>query len=341
MAILIPSYEPNERLLHLIAELQERTHERIIIVDDGSGEKYSTLFRLAKDSGCIVLTHVTNQGKGRALKTGFSYLREQGDLSGVVCADSDGQHQADDIVRVAEAIQQYPGHLILGSRAFTGTIPLRSRLGNRLTQRLFSFATGVTIRDTQTGLRGIPSTMLDWLCHIPGNRFEYEMNMLVQAYEDRIPIHEVYIETIYMENNRSSHFRPIRDSARVYWPFLKFGSSAITAAILDTVMLLYLQYITSNLFVSVIAARILSSVYNFMMNRHFVFARGTDTAVRQSFSRYAALAVLILCLNYGFIYVYYERLGIPLLVAKLMTEASLLIFSYWMQRKYVFRAQQH
>lgn len=245
MTILIPSYEPDERLISLIHHLKEVSDDSILVVDDGSGEEYRGIFDSAKQAGCTVLTHKMNQGKGCALKTGFDYVRQQGGSDGVVCADSDGQHLPEDILRLTKVVREHRNHIVLGSRQFTGKVPLRSRIGNSATRLVYSLATGKPIQDTQTGLRGYSSEMLDWLCQIPGNRFEYEMNMLLEAPHVGYDLVEVPIDTIYLDDNKSSHFRPLADSARVYFPFLKFCASSGFAAILDFILLFLLQGMTS------------------------------------------------------------------------------------------------
>ncbi|MHA6481773.1 GtrA family protein [Paenibacillus sp. strain BS8-2] len=344
MTILIPSYEPDERLIALIHRLKEVSADDILIVDDGSGEAYRGIFETAEHAGCTVLTHRINQGKGSALKTGFDYVRQQSsrDDAGIVCADSDGQHLPGDILRVAAAVRERSSRIVLGSRQFTGNVPLRSRFGNSATRMVYSMATGQPIQDTQTGLRGYSADMLDWLCALPGDRFEYEMNMLLEAPKAGYLLVEVPIDTIYLDENKSSHFRPLIDSARIYWPFVKFCASSGLAAVLDFALLLILQWATSNLLLSVIGARICSSIINYGINRRFVFRGGKEdglsgsTTIRRSMSRYYLLAVIILALNYGILHLFHIELGVSLVIAKLATESSLFALSFWAQRRFVY-----
>ncbi|MDI4644555.1 bifunctional glycosyltransferase family 2/GtrA family protein [Cohnella hashimotonis] len=335
MTILIPSYEPDERLLGLIHDLKKVTDTPILIVDDGSGDKYNGIFQSAREAGCTVLTHEDNKGKGKALKTGFDFIKRTGDTEGVVCADSDGQHLPHDIMRIAQKVRTHRRHIVLGSRRFTGKVPLRSRFGNSATRLIYAFATGAPIQDTQTGLRGYSTDMLDWLCRVPGERFEYEMNMLLASKPAGYATVEVPIDTVYLDDNKSSHFRPLADSARIYFPFLKFGASSVLSAALDFTLLFLLQWITSNLLVAVVGARIFSSAFNYAMNRKFVFG-GKRTGVRRSLPRYYALAVIILIFNYALLYSLHETIGFPLFASKLLTEGLLFLFSYWWQRRYVY-----
>ncbi|SFT23635.1 bifunctional glycosyltransferase family 2/GtrA family protein [Paenibacillus sp. BC26] len=337
MTILIPSYEPDDRLIALIHDLREATDDSILVVDDGSGEDYRDIFDTVKDAGCTVLTHPTNQGKGLALKTGFDYVRRQGHEDEVICADSDGQHLPDDILKIKKALHEYPNHIVLGCRRFTGKVPLRSRLGNSATRMVYSLTTGTPLTDTQTGLRGYSSNMLDWLCQLPGDRFEYEMNMLLEAPNAGYCFKEVPIDTVYLDDNKSSHFRPIIDSAKVYFPFMKFCASSGFAAIMDFVLLLlFLHWTNANLLVSVIGARFFSSVMNFMVNRGLIFGKRKEVSLRKALPLYYALVLIVVLLNYGLMHLLNEIMGVHLVAAKFITEASLFLFSYWAQRKFIY-----
>ncbi|MBW4083853.1 bifunctional glycosyltransferase family 2/GtrA family protein [Paenibacillus sp. S150] len=337
MTILIPAYEPDERLLELIVQLHNYRLEPIVLVDDGSGPAYRGVFDMAEAFGCTVLTHEVNLGKGRALKTGLRHIREAGLPGDVVCADSDGQHLPHDIRRIVEALQKQaaPG-IVLGSRRFTGAVPLRSRFGNSVTRTVFSLTTGTKIYDTQTGLRGFSLPMLDWLCQIPGERFEYEMNMLLAAHREGYTITEEYIDTVYLDDNKSSHFRPLADSFRIYLPILMFSTSSLLSALLDFTLLFLFQSLSHNLFLSVVAARLCSSVFNYSLNRRYVFTGGKRSSLQKSLPKYFALVILVLLFNYGLLYFYNEKLIIPLAAAKLLTEASIFLFSYWVQRRFVY-----
>lgn len=336
MTILIPAYEPDERLLILIEKLKARCSFNIIVIDDGSGDSYTTLFEKARENGCVVLTHSINKGKGNALKTGFRYLKQSGEQDGVVCADCDGQHQVEDILKIANSISKYSNKIIIGCRRFTGKVPIRSRFGNSVTRIIYTAATGNRLLDTQTGLRGYPSSMFDWLCGISGERFEYEMNVLLAASQASYQLQEVNIETIYRDNNKSSHFRVIVDSFRVYLPFLKFGATAIISAILDMALLLIISFASSNLFLAAVGARLCSSIFNYTMNKTFVFQKPGVNSMHKSLPKYFLLAIIVFSMNYTLLYTLNKGLLIPLFFAKLFTEAIVFIFSYWSQRKFVF-----
>lgn len=322
-------------MLNLISSLKMKTSDDIVVVDDGSGPDYEHVFSAAEQLGCIVLHHPLNLGKGAALKTGFNYIETHGEQEGVVCADCDGQHTVADIMNVAAVTKTWNTHIVLGTREFVGQVPWRSRLGNTITRSIFAFATGCRIDDTQTGLRGYPAWLLGWLGRVPGSRFEYELNILIDAGRDGYPICQLPIATVYDMNNRSSHFHPVIDSIRVYLPIIKFSGSSILSAVIDFIMVLLLQAKTGNLLFSVVGARACSSFFNYTCNKHFVFNRNSNKDTH-SWLRYYSLVLAILGCNYLLLSALVNFLGIPLAAAKLITEMILFTASYWAQKKFVF-----
>lgn len=336
MIVVIPAYEPDGRLIELQERLAQFQINEIIIVDDGSGEKYRPIFKTLALKGCTVLHHAVNQGKGVALKTAFRELQARQYDGVIVCADCDGQHAPHDIIAVAAAVQQQQ-QIVLGTRVFAGNVPLRSRFGNMLTAAVYRYTTGINIKDTQTGLRAYPAQLLPWLCSIKGDRFQYEMNMLMEAAESGIAITEVDIATIYLEQNKSSHFRPVLDSLLVYMPILKFAASSIASFLVDFVLLLLLYAMTGQLLLSVVAARIVSSLCNYVINRQLVFTNGKASSPYASAWKYYCLVLIVLLCNYSLLYLLTNLLLMPLVPAKLLTEIMLFLLSYWAQHRHIFR----
>lgn len=207
-AVVIPAYKPDESLLDLLRALRERAFiARIVVVDDGSGPEYEPIFAQVS-ALCSLERHAQNRGKGAAIRTGLKTLSGYN----VVTADCDGQHTPSDIEKIARAID---GALVMGVRR-KREMPLRSKMGNTLTCLTFALVTHRWISDTQTGLRGIPQSYVGVCQDLEGDRYEYEMNMLLDACHRGLPIREVEIETVYIDNNRGSHFHTLRDGKRVY-----------------------------------------------------------------------------------------------------------------------------
>ena len=215
---VIPSLNPDARLIKLIKELIEEKFKKIIIVDDGSEDK--TIFnKLKENKEVIVLTHDENKGKGAALKTAFTFYKDNliEEYKGLVCLDSDGQHLVSDAIKVGK-IMVNNNKYVLGTRLFnTKETPLRNKTGNRITSKVFYRFFGVYLKDTQTGLRAIPNRLIDLMINVDGERFEYEMNVLIDLVRNGEKILEEDIKTVYLYNsNKKSNFRVVSDSWKIY-----------------------------------------------------------------------------------------------------------------------------
>ena len=346
--VVIPAYEPDEKLIGLVEKLNQASLAPIIIVDDGSDQiVYGSIFEKVSDLGATVLTHAVNMGKGRGLKTAFNHcINEYDGLVGVVTADSDGQHRAEDIKKCKDALLKDPHALILGVRDFNRDgIPARSVFGNKTTSRVLKLLTGISISDTQTGLRGINVDFMKELLTENGERFEFETNMLLLAKDNGIEIKEVPIETIYLEDNRSSHFNPIKDSFKIYVVFFKFLMSSLSSSVVDMVLFSIFCAITRRrvkpfdyIMISTIAARIISAVYNFLINYKVVFhGKGSKAAAAV---KYAVLAVVIMLLS-GTLVSAGHRLFPSLIevAVKIPVDCLLFVLSFYIQREIVYKKQ--
>ncbi len=347
MIVLIPAYQPDEQLVMLTERLVNNTNYHIVVVNDGSAPEKDAVFAKLP-AAVVLLKHEKNSGKGRAMKTGMAYIYEHfPETEGVVIVDADGQHLLPDIQRVCEEQAEHPDAIILGSRQFTGKVPLRSLVGNTITRYVFALASGVMVHDTQTGLRAFSVKRIPELLALKGERYEYEMYMLLGAAEQHIPMREVYIDTVYLdEENSSSHFNPLKDSLRIYGSIIKFTASSIIGFLVDYVLVLLLAALFGNvgleqklvLLFSAVIARVVSSLCNFLINRRIVFK--SDESIVNTAVKYYAVAVLILALNYLLLNLFNIVLSVPLAVAKLIVEALLFALSLALQRFFVFKAKK-
>lgn len=334
MIVVIPAYEPDEKLLHVVDDLRRDTAYAIVVVDDGSSAAAQPVFAALPET-VTLLRHAENRGKGRALKTAYEYIAAHfPQTEGVVTVDADGQHLPADVMRVSEEWADHPEALVLGSRRFTGNVPWRSRTGNAITRAVFRLSTGVAVFDTQTGLRAFAVSRIPMMLEMRGERYEYEINVLLYATRQRIPIREVTIETVYIADNASSHFHPLRDSWRIYKMILLFVASSLLSALVDYVLVLAFSAVfamqAQGLLLSVVLARVISSFLNYMLNRRFVFGDRS----RRSVLRYYLVAAGILLANYGLLSALSAVL--PLAFAKLLVELALYPLSFYLQRRFVF-----
>lgn len=349
--VLIPAYEPGPALQNTAVALTEAGYI-VVVIDDGSGSRYQEVFdRL---DGVHLLQHAKNQGKGAALKTGYRYIQRRYPDAVVVTADADGQHAIKDIAELAKLAQttekdtvtraEQAPKLWLGSRVFDGEdVPLRSRFGNVMTRNVFALATRQWVNDTQTGLRAFHAQLIDFMLSVPGSRFEYETNVLLASTGAGVQIIEQPIKTIYENNNDSSHFNPLKDSLAIYTEIIKFTASSLSAFLIDYGMFLLLITLTSgwSLVVSVtfsnILARLTSAGVNFTVNKQLIFKR--QGSVVKQLAQYSALAGGILVGNTLLLTKLVDWLGAAPYIAKLISEITFFIISYYVQKKFIFKKQ--
>ncbi len=345
-AVLIPAYNPDEKLPALLDELGAR-FGRILVVNDGSTSG-TEVFDVVRAKGIPVVVHDVNRGKGAALKTGFGRILEMWpDCRTVVTADADGQHRPVDIERVAEASLAHPGGLTLGVRAFTGHVPLRSRFGNWWTRQFFWIMTRLRIRDTQTGLRGIPTRLIPRILTLEGERYEYEMRMLVDARNhDELPF-QVPIETVYITGNASSHFNPLVDSLLIYGALIRFCISSILGFVVDNAIFTAVLFCgirwagwrrAEAMLAAIVVARAVSATVNYICNRKLVFR--SNVSKRKSFFKYWILVLAIMASGYlgtALLSRVLDASGFAITALKILVETVLFCVSYNVQKKWIFK----
>ena len=219
LAIILPSLDPDNKFDGVVKGLVEAGFAHIVIVDAGSDAQPPAHFEKAEQYPCCrVLHHGVNKGKGRALKTAFRcVLDELPDAEGVITIDGDGQHLLEDIIACGEKMLALGRSVVLGCRDFDAPgVPPRSVTGNKTTSRMFKLFYGITLSDTQTGLRAIPRQYLEGFCAMEGERFEYETNMLLRMHRQGIPFVEQAIATVYDPEDYSSHYNAVKDSWRIF-----------------------------------------------------------------------------------------------------------------------------
>lgn len=341
--ILIPAYNPDGEFVRIVEELSSSGF-RVIAVNDGSS-KGAEFFEAARPRLAKLLVHERNRGKGAALKTGFAWIYENmPDADAVVTADADGQHRPDDVRRVAEAALLHPGALVIGARAFTGNVPLRSRFGNWWSRWTFFILTRVMVHDTQTGLRGIPRKFLPRMLEIKGDRYGYEMRMLADArYYDEPPV-QVPIETVYLADNASSHFHPVRDAIKTQWALFSYCVSSITAFLVDNGVYALCMWFFSRtdyrqnieVLVSIVCARLVSSNLNYVCNRVLVF---NSRASWKSYFEYWGLVVVIAAASWAGTAWLSSLAGVQgawTTIVKIVVETVLFAASYLLQKHFIF-----
>jgi len=357
--IIVPSYNPDEKLIDVVNGLVNRGFDDILVVDDGSDNNHKEPFKIVKEiKGVTLLVHEVNKGKGRALKTAFEYfLANRRGYSGVITVDGDNQHKAEDVERCLDLMNR-EDVLVLGVRDFSkDDIPARSKFGNNLTSGIFKTFCHLKITDTQTGLRAIPTRFIKPLLEVSGERYEYETNMLLAMKSLEIPFKELSIQTVYIDDNESSHFNPIKDSIKIYKVIFayffrskafKYTLSSITSWMIDNILfnlisflLLGILVVDARILIATATARICSSIYNYLVNKNLVF-NSKNNGIK-TFVRYYILWLIILCCSFVIVDVFVRILNLNSFftgLCKIIVDLCLFLASYQVQKQWVFKKEE-
>lgn len=354
VCVIVPAYNPDKKLFLKFANELVKEFSKIIVINDGSKKECDETFEEIAELGNIkIVKHGVNLGKGRALKTAFNeVINNYSDCIGAVCADCDGQHCVEDIIKCYEALKQNKNNYILGARDFNQhDVPAKSRYGNKITRNIFKLFIGIKIQDTQTGLRALGIDLMKKFMKVNGERYEFETNVLIECKDECIDITEVPIKTIYIEKNQTSHFNPIKDSICIYKLFAKYILSAISSFLID-IVLFYFFYkwlnnwniikevtvfgkwnIINNIIVATIAARIISSLYNFRINGKMVFKSRNKKSLR----RYIALVIIQMFMSAFAVNFICAITALPDLLVKVIVDLIIFVINFVVQREFVFK----
>ncbi len=331
--VLIPAYEPDAQLVPLTKRLKDAGFT-VVVVDDGSGGKYADIFAATQENAWVV-THEHNRGKGAALKTGMVYIRDcLKDAENFITCDADGQHQVEDVIRVWE--QLHAGHdFVLTMRKLRKDIPLRSRVGNSMSRVVYALLTKRYLSDNQSGLRGFSCSHIDWLLEVEKDNYDYEMNMLYYASKKGITITTIAIEAIYIDNNASSHFNPIKDTVRIYKSLFSLARGLFIGLLATELWLLVATLLFSHdhwynyLHFVVPGAGILSYGVNLLVNKWFVF-RGIRCRDHLTLLIHQVIAYFMY--TFGCVLLYLAFPHIPLWVAFNLVFLVCLPLRYWLYK---------
>lgn len=346
MLIVIPAYNPPQNLALYVKSLVDAGFNDILVVNDGSREEFDNIFgSLNNLQQCKIINHNVNLGKGKALKTAFDYFLSENKYDGIITVDCDGQHTVEDVVKVQNAMKIHNDKLILGCRDFNSdNVPNKSKYGNKITNFVFRLLYGRRFSDTQTGLRGFSKEQIAEFINISGDRFEYETNMLIYCCRNKIKIHEVFIKTVYYNDNSETHFRPVVDSLKIYFliikSFLKYSISSILSFLIDIGLFNLFLWVISNKFadykilIATVLARVFSSAFNYIVNRKFVFKN--KNSVIKSAVKYYLLCVLQMLSSAILVTDSFKIFDRNVTIIKIIIDTLLFIISYQIQQYWVF-----
>ena len=337
--LIIPAYEPGISLIKLVERLREMGAFEIYVVNDGSSPDKKNIFDQIKGrAGVTIIEHAINLGKGIALKSAFNrILLNHPNTVGAVTVDADGQHLPEDVEQVASELLANQESLVLGARGFSGKVPLRSAFGNKMTGVVFHFLIGKCLSDTQTGLRGIPRSFMRQLLSLSTARYEFELDMLILAVRNGVPIIEVPIQTIYEEGNKSSHFNPFLDSFRIYFVFLRFTLNSLLSFAVDWVVFSTAYFFTREVFLSVALGRLSAAPVSFAVSRAFVFKSNKD--IKKTLLDLSLLWGALYLISYALTMFFYQVFHFNVYTSRLVVDSTLFVFNFAIQRVLIFGAE--
>ena len=347
--ILIPALDPPEIFLSYIDELIQVGFKDILVVDDGSHQK-KIFEKIGSLPQVTVLTHPKNYGKGRALRTGLAYYKDHysyDEYCGVITADSDGQHLVDDVLKISKSLAKREDKMILGVRDFDqSNVPSKSRIGNKLTSLGFRVLIGLSVSDTQTGLRGIPNSLIDLSLSIPGDRFQYETAVLIETGKVS-GFEEIKIRTVYYDENKGTHFNPVKDSIQIFnlllGTFFRYIFVSLSSFVVDILVFalgtkLLFPALSVRIPLSTAFARTISGAYNYAMNRKIVFK--SDRSVVSSGFSYLMLCIIQCAVSAGLVTAICYLLPLDEVPVKAVVDTCLFFVNYKIQKNYIFKNKE-
>lgn len=341
--ILIPCYNPNEKIMSLFIEKLGNKFQNIVFINDGCSKEHDVFFKKIENKYPL-LKHYNNFGKGRGIKNGLNFILNQyPNCKAIITADCDGQHSVEDITKIYKETCIHQESLILGVRDFNQkNVPFKSRYGNKITRNIFKLFVGLSISDTQTGLRGMSRNIAKEFLTTNGERYEYETNVLIACKSQDIPIIEVPIETIYIENNRTSHFNPIKDSILIYKLFIKYILVSFSSFIVDILLfslflfLFHKMTILKPIVLATLLARLFSSFYNYCINAKLIFKKMNKASI----IKYFLLVFIQMWVSAFTVSFLAKYISINIIAIKIIIDSIIFIINFVIQREFVFNKNE-
>jgi glycosyltransferase involved in cell wall biosynthesis len=208
--VLVPAYNAATYLPELIKRCRENIGDSyLLFINDGSTD--DTLAILKREDVNYVSFH-ENRGKGAALKAGFDYALGHG-FEAVLTLDADLQHLPEEVPRFLAVNDGR--HLVIGTRSIeVGKMPLARWLVNNVTSMIISVFSSQRVRDSQSGFRLIPVSVLRAM-RLDSARYDFESELLFKAGALNCTVAEVPVTTIYAGSH--SYINPLKDT----WRFIR------------------------------------------------------------------------------------------------------------------------
>lgn len=218
IAALIPALNEEATIGEVVSRITPHV-DRVIVVDDGSGDGTAAAARTA---GAEVIVHERNAGKGQAVRSGLRRILEA-DYTHVLLLDGDLQHLPEEAPRLIDAARETGADLVVGERQFRrDEMPASRYHANRIGSRALSGFMGVPLADTQCGYRLFRTGTVRRM-KLRATGYDIETEMLVKLGRLGGRIEHVPVTAVY---GARSKLRPVRDTTRtcfraVYYRFIE------------------------------------------------------------------------------------------------------------------------
>lgn len=317
-AVVIPAYKPPADMIELVSRIN-REGMSCIVVDDGCPVGYEWMWDVIEPMA-LVLHHDINRGKGAALKTAFTYIKNWClDIEFIVTMDADGQHLVDDAARAVSEVKKQPEAIVLGVRDFSGNVPFAAKVENRIASVLFSGISKRNVSDTKTGLRAFSRPLLGQMIMIEGSRNDYEMNQLLALSSAGRKIVEIPMATIYKEKKRSTPFEIVKDTAGVTRVMLSYSTSYAISYAVELLLFMLLNLLAPlfsyPLILSGSVSRTMCAAFSWSLNSHKIAGKNGKSPLKKYIAEVAVTMIFGLLLMTGF-----YSLGVNVLLAKILAD---------------------
>ena len=343
--VIIPAYNPGEVMIEFITKLFCAGFKNIVIIDDGSKEESRGVISDAESFGCRVVRHAVNLGKGRSLKDALNYIAlYMSECKYGMVLDCEGNQNIPSINKLARALLKNPDSLVLGCRNYRSkNTKFGKRITNILTKAVMTLLCGVTVADTKTTIRAFSMETAMKFINTGGERYDYEVNVLLESKSKEVKITEV---TLGDENftNKESHYNPLIDSFNLYKLFLRYLLVAVITYGVDLglfrLLMAYLKIISPIYYtiIDTVLARIVSSFVGLVIKRKRVFKTKEHTAATAAkyytaiFGQMIVSALAVWSLQ--------KVWPVDVVVIKLIVDFVLFIIGFIAQREWVFKTRE-
>ena len=221
LSIVIPIYNERKTLETLIAKVNAVDYDKeIILVDDFSTDGTREILKVYENKENFkVLYHNHNQGKGAALRTGFSNVN--GDI--IIIQDADLEYNPSDYGTLLEPILDGRADVVYGSRFLGGphrVLFFWHSVGNMVLTTFSNMLTNVNLTDMETGYKVFTKKVNERLT-IKCNRFGFEPEFTAKVAKNNFRIYEVpisYNGRDYSEGKKITW----KDGIAAIWYIFKF-----------------------------------------------------------------------------------------------------------------------